>query len=239
MAQSQEYKMTESQSPKAKRLTARVTFLLVCIAWGGVVLGGWYYYKHINNAIFYEEARISICHTVDCAIQNFFEDADKNNGVIFQQLVSLKNYRIENVSFDIDLLVDSPISVEPQYALYQYNRIKNELNNKNVHYEEKKEQSIKIIKYEENQDGRLFRATYLFDFSRDVFVDCLNYDNYVNKHCGFNIASCQYNIFIRANIWPDDLSKYLQIIKFFDVFSAQLESLLVAKYGAKGRCGHV
>lgn len=213
------------QGVKIRSFKAKLIFLLILLV--GIIIISILYYPKV---IYYEGAQIPICQTTECVVQSFLLDAESNNGVIFQQLVMLEDYKIGGASFDIDLLLDSPITVTMPYASNQYSRIKNDLDNKKIKYEETDQNFIKTIKYEEKRETRIFRAVYLFDFNKEVYIDCLSYDDYAKKHCGYNIASCKYNSFIRANVWPNDLSKYENVIGFFDNFSAQLQSALVKKY---------
>ena len=248
MIQTQNYKQTEPQSPKAKRLTAGVTFLLVCIAWMGVILGSWYYYNYTHNyySFYIPGARVPICGSVDCVSENLLEHAEKHQGVIDGGVVFInKDYLNEifdyDIQFDMGMTVYYPSSFgDEDYTHFQYNRIKQEIEKEQILYEEKNYNGLSLIQYKKYDNDRTITAVYLFDFSENIFVDCVNSSNQVNKHCDFNAALCKNNTYIRVGIFRDNIDRYFEVKKFLDDFSNQLHTTLVAKHGPKkGKCNHV
>lgn len=249
MVQAQDYKPTEPQSLKAKRLTAGLTFLLVCIAWISIIMGGWFYYDNKYNyftTVFAPGAKIPICGTPSCAIDTFLKYAKDGNGTIEERLVYIREKELNktfkyDVQFDVPILLSYPMSFIPiseeNYVVFQYNRIKKEMENEEINYTEKDFNGLTLIEYDRDYKDRSTKAVYLFNFSKNIFVDCVNSSNQVNRHCDFNAALCQYNIYIRASIFPDNIDRYFEVEKFLDNFSAQLHAALVAKYGSnKGKC---
>jgi|JI10StandDraft_1071094.scaffolds.fasta_scaffold65756_5 hypothetical protein len=249
MVRTQNYKQTEPQSLKARRLTAGLIILLVCVAWAGVILGGWFYYDNKYNyftSVFVPGAKIPICSTPSCAIDTFLKYADDGNGMIEERLVyiskdSLNKIFAHDVQFDVSILLSYPMSfipvTEENYVLFQYNRIKVEMEKEEINYNEKDYNGLSLIEYQKDYKDRSKKAVYLFDFSSNIFVDCANYSNQVNRHCGFNAALCQYNIRIKSYVFPDNIDRYFEFKKFLEDFSAQLHTALIAKYGPKkGKC---
>lgn len=249
MIQTQDYKQTEPQSLRARRLTAGVTFLLVCFAWVGVILGGWYYYDYTHNyyySFYVPGARVPICSSVDCATKKLLENAEKHQGVIDGDVIYIaKNYLNEifdyDIQFDMGMTLYYPSSFSDEdYTLFQYNRIKKEIEKEEILYEEKNYNGLSLIEYKKYDRDRIITAVYLFDFSNNIFVDCVNNSNQVNRHCDFNAALCRNNIYIRIGVFPDNIDRYFEVKKFLDDFSDRLHTTLVAKYGPKkGKCNHV